>query len=135
MRTKVTICFVLMISTMVLTGCLESSAQKGTILGAGGGALAGQLIGGDTKSTAIGAGVGAIGGYVIGKSQDAKRETNARIGALEANANTVDVNITNSNGSINVIRLQKSGVGYVGPRGEYYQKLPSEDQLRPIYGF
>jgi hypothetical protein len=49
--------------------------------------------------------------------------------------NIVTVNITNSNGSITPVRLRKQGVGYVGPRGEYYDKLPTEEQLKPIYGF
>jgi hypothetical protein len=49
--------------------------------------------------------------------------------------NTVTVKITNSNGSISQVKLIKQGVGYVGPRGEYYEQLPTEDQLRPVYGF
>jgi len=49
--------------------------------------------------------------------------------------NIVVVNITNSNGSISQVRLRKQGVGYVGPRGEYYDQLPTGEQLRPIYGF
>jgi hypothetical protein len=48
---------------------------------------------------------------------------------------TVAVNITNSNGSISQVQLKRHGVGYVGTRGEYYRQLPTEDQLRPIYGF
>jgi len=39
------------------------------------------------------------------------------------------------NGSISQVRLRKYGVGYVGTRGEYYSHIPTEDQLRPIYGF
>lgn len=49
--------------------------------------------------------------------------------------NTVTVNVTNSNGSITQVKLVRQGVGYIGPRGEYYETLPTEDQLRPIYGF
>jgi hypothetical protein len=49
--------------------------------------------------------------------------------------NTVTVKVTNSNGSISQVKLIKQGVGYVGPRGEYYEQLPTEDQLRPVYGF
>jgi len=54
---------------------------------------------------------------------------------LETNASTLTVNVTNSNGSVTPITLLKQGVGYVGPRGEYYSTLPTEDQLRPVYGF
>jgi hypothetical protein len=49
--------------------------------------------------------------------------------------NTVTVNITNSNGSVSQVRLRKQGVGYVGPRGEYYDHLPTDEELKPIYGF
>jgi hypothetical protein len=47
----------------------------------------------------------------------------------------VTVNITNSNGSISRVRLRPEGVGYVGTRGEFYDHLPTEDELRPMYGF
>jgi uncharacterized protein YcfJ len=50
-----------------------SDAQKGTVLGAGIGALAGQAIGGDTEATLIGAAVGAGAGYIIGNEQDKKK--------------------------------------------------------------
>ena len=49
--------------------------------------------------------------------------------------NVVTVNVTNSNDSIIQVRLRKQGIGYIGPKGEYYDKLPTEDQLRPVYGF
>jgi hypothetical protein len=47
----------------------------------------------------------------------------------------VTVNITNSNGSISRVRLRREGIGYVGTRGEFYDHLPTEDELRPVYGF
>jgi len=49
--------------------------------------------------------------------------------------NTVQVKVTNSNGSIVQVPLRRQSVGYIGPRGEYYSTLPTEDQLRKIYGF
>lgn len=48
---------------------------------------------------------------------------------------TVTVWITNSNGSQTSVSLQKSGPGFVGPRGEYYTNMPTEKQLRMVYGF
>lgn len=53
-----------------LLGACQDSAQSGALIGAGGGALAGQAIGGNTKGTLIGAGVGALGGYLIGNEMD-----------------------------------------------------------------
>ena len=116
-----------------VAGC-ESDAQTGALLGTGVGALAGQAIGGDTEATLIGAAVGGGAGYMIGSERD-KKKTKAEIDALRQDMNIVTVNITNSNGSVSQVLLRKQGVGYVGPRGEYYNTLPTEEELKPIYGF
>ncbi len=117
-----------------VAGC-ESDAQTGALLGTGVGALAGQAIGGDTESTLIGAAVGGGAGYMIGSERD-KKKTKAEIEALRQEMNTVTVNITNSNGSITPVTLRKQGVVYVGPRGETYTTLPTEEQLKQAgYGF
>ncbi len=114
-------------------GC-ESDAQTGALLGTAAGAGVGALAGDSTEDTLVGAAVGGGVGYILGSEQD-KKKTQAEIDTLRQEMNTVTVNITNSNGSISQVTLIKQGVGYVGPRGEYYDKLPTEDQLRPIYGF
>ena len=114
-------------------GC-ESDAQTGALLGTGIGAGVGALAGGDTEATLIGAAVGGGAGYMLGNEGDKKKATADR-DAIRQEMNIVTVNVTNSNDSIIQVRLRKQGVGYVGPRGEYYDKLPTEDQLRPIYGF
>ncbi len=123
------ICAVLVLSV----GC-ESDAQTGAGVGTLAGAGIGQLAGGDTESTLIGAAVGGGAGYLIGNEQD-KKKTKAEMEDLRAEMNIVTVNITNSNGSVIPVKLRKQGVGYVGPRGEYYDTLPTSEQLRPIYGF
>jgi hypothetical protein len=43
--------------------------------------------------------------------------------------------ITNSNGSQTSVRLTKSAPGYLGPRGEWYPTMPTNEQLRMVYGF
>jgi hypothetical protein len=116
-----------------LVGC-ESDAQTGALIGTAAGAGVGQAIGRDTKSTLIGAGVGAAGGYMVGNEQD-KKKTKTEMGELRQEMNTVTVNVTNSNGSVTPVTLRKQGVGYVGPRGEYYSSLPTSKQLKPVYGF
>ena len=63
----------LSISLGLLCAC-DNSSKSGTLIGAGGGALAGQAIGGNTKGTLIGAGIGALGGYIVGNEMDKKRE-------------------------------------------------------------
>jgi len=117
----------------LVAGC-ESDAQTGAAVGALAGAGIGQLAGGDAESTLIGAAVGGGAGYMLGNEQDKKKAADDRE-SIRREMNTVMVKVTNSNGSIIQVPLRKQGVGYVGPRGEYYDKLPTEDQLRPIYGF
>ncbi len=68
---KIIVSLVIVIFLITSSGC-ENSAQSGTLLGAGIGALAGQAIGGDTSSTLIGAAVGAGAGYIIGNEKDKK---------------------------------------------------------------
>jgi len=125
--------FAVSLSLVFVVGC-ESGGQTGAAVGALAGAGVGQLAGGDTESTLIGAAVGGGAGYMIGSEQDKKKAASERE-QLRQEINTVTVNITNSNGSISQVRLTKQGVGYVGPRGEYYDHLPSGDELKPIYGF
>lgn len=109
-------------------GC-QTKAQTGAAAGAGVGALAGQVIGGSTEGTLIGGAIGAGAGYLIGREMD-KKDTRA-----ETEANTVTVNITNSNGSVTPVRLTRQGMNYVGPKGEIYDHLPTEAELKPVYGF
>jgi hypothetical protein len=115
-------------------GC-ESDAQTGAGLGALAGAGVGALAGGDTESTLVGAAVGGGAGYMIGNEQDKKKAAVERQ-QLYQQMNTVTVNITNSNGSISPVTLRKQGVVYIGPRGETYTTLPTEEQLKKAgYGF
>jgi uncharacterized protein YcfJ len=61
------------ISTIaIMSGCAETQAEKGALIGGAGGALVGQAIGHDTKATLIGAAVGAAGGAIIGNEMDKK---------------------------------------------------------------
>lgn len=114
-------------------GC-ESDAQTGAGVGALAGAGVGQLAGGDTESTLIGAAVGGGAGYMIGNEQD-KKKAKAERESIRQEMNAVTVNVVNSNGSVIPVTLRKQGVGYVGPRGEYYDTLPTSEQLRQVYGF
>jgi hypothetical protein len=48
---------------------------------------------------------------------------------------TITVWITNSNGSRTSVQLTREGAWYRGPRGEYYTSMPTNEQLRVVYGF
>jgi hypothetical protein len=119
--------------SLLIAGC-ESDAQVGSAIGALAGAGIGQLAGGDSEATLIGAAVGGTAGYMVGNESERKK-AQAERAYMRQEMRTVAVNITNSNGSVSQVRLRRHGVGYVGTRGEYYHRLPTEDQLRPIYGF
>lgn len=48
---------------------------------------------------------------------------------------TLTLWVTNSNGSRISVELTRDGPWYVGPRGECYARIPSNEQLRVVYGF
>lgn len=107
--------------------------------GAALGALAGAVIGnnshgafGNGEGAVAGAGLGALIGGAMGHQKD---QTQAQIGAVNEMASTVVINVRNSNGSYTPVTLRKVGNQYMGPRGEYYQTLPGEAQLKAPYGF
>jgi len=120
-----------------MAGC-ESDAGKGAAIGGVGGAGLGAIIGHQSGHTAegalLGGALGAGGGYIIGNERD-KKKTRAEMDNLRQEMGTETVNVTNSNGSISPVVLRKQGVGYVGPRGEFYNQLPTPEQLKPVYGF
>ncbi|MBN1125438.1 MAG: hypothetical protein JXA82_10555 [Sedimentisphaerales bacterium] len=134
-RQIVTIGLTLVVALTFLgvAGC-ETDAQNTALLGAAAGAGIGALAGGDTEATLIGAGVGAGTGYIIGNESD-KKKTRQDIEAVRAEQNVVTVWITNSNNSRIPVRLTKSGPNYVGPQGEIYTTMPTEEQLKMVYGF
>ncbi len=119
---------------IALTAGCESDAGNTALLGTAIGAGVGALAGGDTKGALIGGAIGGAGGYMLGSESD-KKKTRQEIAAVRAEQDVVTVWITNSNGSQQAVRLRKDGPGYIGPRGERYPTLPTEEQLKPVYGF
>lgn len=124
---------------ILIAGCESGSeAQKGAglgaLAGAGIGAIAGHQSGNTAQGALIGGAVGGGAGYMIGNEGDKKKQQ-AEMGSMREEMNVVMVNITNSNGSVSQVRLMKQGTGYVGPKGEFYNHLPTETELRPVYGF
>lgn len=89
----------------------------------------------DDKTKLAVVGVAAAAGtiYAVANERD-KKQTQAELDNIKQEMNVVTVNVTNSNGSISQVRLTKQGVGYVGPKGEYYNHLPTSEELQPVYG-
>ena len=56
-----------------IEGVLASSKAKGAVAGAAGGAILGQVFGGNTRNTLKGGAVGAVGGLVAGSVEDRRR--------------------------------------------------------------
>tara|TARA_R110002096_G_scaffold104771_20_gene230776 strand:+ start:5299 stop:5700 length:402 start_codon:yes stop_codon:yes gene_type:complete len=123
------------IAILGIVGC--ESPQSGTAVGAGTGALVGAIAGNniDGLSKAEGAIAGAVVGGVIGNVQGRQQgQIKAMQGEIAAQNQTV-INVRNSNGSTTPVVLQRSGNGWQGPRGEIYETVPSESQLKSVYGF
>jgi hypothetical protein len=140
-----------LVAGVALVGCGtagsfgDSSATRSALLGSAAGAGLGAIIGhqsGETgEGAAIGAGVGAVGGYLIGNEQDKSQQrqrtqvAQAQADAAYTAAQTVVINVNNSNGSMTPVTLRREGNVYVGPKEERYNHMPTEEQLRSVYGF
>lgn len=79
---KMAIAIILMVVTS-LFGCAHPgggpNTEKGALIGAGVGALAGQVIGEDTEATLLGAGIGTLMGAMVGNSYDHKATATAQM--------------------------------------------------------
>ncbi len=122
-----------------ITGC-KNDAQNTALIGAVIGTGIGAISGGGSDGMVIGAAAGGGIGYLIGNESDKKKANVAKGYGNEMDSSrslqdTEVVWITNSNGSKTPVKLQKGNPGYVGPRNDHYASLPSEDQLRLVYGF
>jgi uncharacterized protein YcfJ len=144
MRSKLIVSIVAVMIVAMLAGCATQQPmglkqKQGVVGGAALGGILGAIIGnniGDGNNQALGAAMGAtLGGAAgsnYGRSQD---QIGNRISGMERQINTEVVTVTNDNGSTTSVMLQKlPGGGYRGPRGEEYSSLPTQAQLKPVYG-
>ena len=72
-------CILILVMFALLSSCAgrhsdRFNTQRGAAIGAGFGALAGQLIGKNTKSTLLGAGVGTLVGAIVGNAVDQEHQ-------------------------------------------------------------
>jgi hypothetical protein len=66
----------------LLAGGCATQSGTGAAVGTGIGALAGQIIGGNTTATLVGGAVGAGVGYLIGNERDRERASQARVAEI-----------------------------------------------------
>jgi len=111
--------------------------QRSTLLGAGGGAALGAVLGNNVNglSKKEGAVAGALVGGLLGNIQGGQQQQIQNMQGQIAASQQRIVNVTNSNGSTTPVVLTQTPQGFRGPRGELYSSLPSSSQLRSVYGF
>jgi hypothetical protein len=97
------------------------------------GAVIGGIVGYQSDEPGEGAAVGAAIFGVGALLHEIDREHRDKDHENECTKEVV-VEIHNDNGSVTPVRLKRKDCAYIGPKGERYEELPTEEQLRPIYG-
>ncbi|MHC4623054.1 MAG: hypothetical protein ACYS4W_04040 [Planctomycetota bacterium] len=115
------------------SGLLLSPIYNAALLGGGIGGIIGYQSGEAAAGALLGAAILGTGEVLKQTDQLAKGEDPKDCGCR--GEEKIVVEITNSNGSITPVELKRKGCDYIGPKGEHYKELPTEDQLRPVYGF
>ena len=133
----------------VISGCNPyNNAGEGAAAGGALGALAGGIIGHQSHDTGagmlIGGAVGAVTGAAVGSTIQkpelppqqviVTQPATVIVPTTTYSGDTVTVNVPNNNGGYTAVVLKRSGNGYVGPQGEYYDQIPSNEQLQAMYG-
>jgi hypothetical protein len=147
---------VLILTTVALilsAGCGEGMKMKpiynSAIVGGVVGAIVGHQYDKMGQGIAIGAGVAALGEVLrqIDEHPDPPRPPKVQVRVQppsppspprppvrENIRETFVVQIHNDNGSVTPVEIRKQGDKYIGPTGEQYDKLPTEQDLKPFYG-
>ena len=99
------------------------------------GAIIGGIVGYQSHEEGEGAAIGA-GLFVVGEllRQSDKMHKEKKREQKVSRPSSIVVEIHNDNGSITPVKLRKKDGSYIGPKGERYDQLPTEEQLKPIYG-
>jgi hypothetical protein len=137
----------------VISGCNPyNNAGEGAATGGALGALAGGIIGHQSHDTGagmlIGGALGAVTGAAVGSQIQKPESPPAQVivdqpapvvvsqapPTVAYSGDTATVNVFNSNGGYTAVVLKRSGNGYVGPQGEYYDQIPTTAQLQAMYG-
>ena len=100
------------------------------------GAAIGGIIGHQSDEAGNGAALGAavFGVGALLKQTDKMPDQHKEDKHEEQDEQEVVIQIHNENGSLTPVVLKKEGGTYVGPNGEHYKRLPTAEQLKPVYG-
>jgi uncharacterized protein YcfJ len=126
---------------LMQTGCATPPSQTtaatalGAGIGAGLGAILGNNFGGSRSDRALGAAAGALLGGMVGNQYGRQAQMQQQVNNVEQQQFYTTIWVVNSNGSKTPVTVrQTEGGQYIGPRGEYYSNMPTEEQLRKVYG-
>ena len=103
------------------------------------GAIVGGIVGYQSEEPGEGAAVGAVlfgVGALLGEIDRANEDSECEHEDEDdcRPEEEVVIQIRNDNGSRTSVVLKKKGSTYTGPKGEQYDRLPTEEQLKLIYG-
>ena len=144
----------ILILATAIAGCNPYNNEgEGAATGGALGMLAGGIIGHQSHDTGagmlIGGALGAVTGAAVGSTiqkpdapppvpvvveQPAPVVVNQAPPTTTYAGDSVTVNVPNSSGGYTAVVLKRSGNGYLGPQGEYYDQVPSVGQLQAMYG-
>lgn len=139
---KTPVIVALIVSALLLCGCNEGLKLHPIYGEAIQGAIIGGIIGYQSREEGEGA---ALGAAVFGIGELLKQLDEHECKEKEHEDWDDDdddgykeifvIQVHNSNGSITPVEVEKKGNIYIGPKGEQYEQLPTEEQLKPVYGF
>ncbi len=145
MRTQQTSVVIVLIVSLVLSacgGCSSDSNGSGRLKlspiyeSALWGAAIGGIIGYQSDEAGEGAALGAaiFGVGALLQQTDKMPQERREHKHEDKEGQEVVIQIHNENGSLTPVVLKKEAGTYVGPNGEHYKRLPTEEQLKPVYG-
>lgn len=99
------------------------------------GAAIGGIIGYQSEEAGEGAALGAaiFGIGALLQQTDKMHEKDSEDEEKDQEQEVV-IQIQNDNGSTTPVVLKKKNGTYMGPNGEHYNRLPTAEQLKPVYG-
>jgi uncharacterized protein YcfJ len=137
---RIALVFLLLAGIVMQSGCAsltpeEQSTLIGAGIGAGLGSVLGNNFGGSRNDRELGMAAGALVGGMLGNQSAKQSAMQQQINAVQQQQFVTTVWVENSNGSKTpVVLRQTEGGQYIGPRGEYYSTMPTQDQLKQVYG-